>query len=246
MDMGEPGEVLGTTADDGTYALQLEQPSLPSGGGDLRFQVVDRGGSPLRRYAVEGTRKLHLIIVRHDFAGYQHLHPALGSDGTWSVPVHFATDGTYRVIADFTPKGSGGDKHVLARDLRVGTGSPAQRPFPESNPMQQVDGFSVHLATFDLEAGREGTMAIHVRRDGAAPDLQPYLGALGHAVVLREGDYAYLHVHPSDPVADAGAVSFQLTLPAAARYVAFVQFRVDGAVHTATFALDARNGKVDG
>lgn len=27
-------------------------------------------------------------------------------------------------------------------------------------------------------------------------DLQPYLGAYGHLVALRQGDLAYLHVHP--------------------------------------------------
>lgn len=29
-------------------------------------------------------------------------------------------------------------------------------------------------------------------------DLQEYLAAYGHLVALRQGDLAYLHVHPDD------------------------------------------------
>ena len=36
-----------------------------------------------------------------------------------------------------------------------------------------------------------------VSRDGAPVAVQPYLGAFGHLVALREGDLAYLHVHPA-------------------------------------------------
>ena len=36
-----------------------------------------------------------------------------------------------------------------------------------------------------------------VTQDGEpVTDLQPYLGAYGHLVALRDGDLGYLHVHP--------------------------------------------------
>ena len=35
-------------------------------------------------FEVEAERRLHLILVRRDLTGYQHLHPAMAADGTWS------------------------------------------------------------------------------------------------------------------------------------------------------------------
>ena len=60
--------------------------------------------------------------------------------------------------------------------------------------------------------------------------IQDYLGAKGHLVALREGDLAFLHVHP-----DADRLRFGATFPGAGRYRLFLQFQVDGQVHTAAF-----------
>jgi hypothetical protein len=70
-------------------------------------------------------------------------------------------------------------------------------------------------------------------------DVDPYLGADGHLVVLRQGDLAFLHVHPSGNAGDE-AVAFEATLPTAGRYRMFLQFRHDGRVHTAEFTEEVR------
>jgi hypothetical protein len=74
--------------------------------------------------------------------------------------------------------------------------------------------------------------------------LQPYLGAFGHLVVLRQGDLAYLHVHPMGAEPGPGATSgptidFMSSAPTAGRYLLYLDFKVDGRVHTARFVLDA-------
>ena len=57
--------------------------------------------------------------------------------------------------------------------------------------------------TGDLVPGETSPVTATVTRDGEpVTDLQPYLGAYGHLVALREGDLAYLHVHPEE--SDAG------------------------------------------
>jgi hypothetical protein len=66
---------------------------------------------------------------------------------------------------------------------------------------------------------------------------EPYLGAAGHLVALRDGDLAYLHVHPLDEV-PAGPVRFAVDVPSAGTYALFFDFQVDGEVHTARFVLD--------
>ena len=43
-----------------------------------------RGGT-VRGFDVEHTKRMHLIVVRRDMTGFQHLHPTQGADGSWSV-----------------------------------------------------------------------------------------------------------------------------------------------------------------
>ena len=72
-------------------------------------------------------------------------------------------------------------------------------------------------------------------------DLEPYLGAYGHLVALREGDLAYLHVHPED--GDAGPeVPFAVEVPSAGGYRLFFDFQHDGVVRTAELAVAATAG----
>ena len=65
-----------------------------------------------------------------------------------------------------------------------------------------VDDFTVTVAG-DLVAGRDARLTLSVIKDGKpVTDLEPYLGAYGHLVALREGDLAYLHVHPDGEPGD--------------------------------------------
>jgi hypothetical protein len=83
----------------------------------------------------------------------------------------------------------------------------------------------------------EGAVAVRVSRDGEpVTDLEPYLGAYGHLVALREGDLAYLHVHPEG--GDAGPeVPFAVEVPSAGGYRLFFDFRHEGVVRTAELAV---------
>jgi hypothetical protein len=82
-------------------------------------------------------------------------------------------------------------------------------------------------------------MFFRVSRTGAPgpSQLERYLGAYGHLVVVREGDLGYVHVHPEAELVD-GAVKFWLTAPSAGRYRGFFDFQVAGEVHTAEYTLD--------
>src|SRR3954465_14189674 len=70
-----------------------------------QFRITDCNGHAVRRFEREQTKLLHLIVARTDFSGYQHLHPALAPDGTWSVQLATPRSGHYRAIADFVIDG---------------------------------------------------------------------------------------------------------------------------------------------
>jgi hypothetical protein len=92
---------------------------------------------------------------------------------------------------------------------------------------------------------------LRISRDGRpVSDLQPYLGAYGHLVALRDGDLAYLHVHPDGAPGDgrtaAGPeVAFHAEVPSAGAYRLYLDFRHAGRVHTAEFTAVAANSAAD-
>ena len=222
------------------YTLVAATDALPAGDAvPYRFTVTGPDGAPVTDYTRSHEKDLHLVVVQRDLTGFQHVHPVLGSDGTWSVPLDLAEPGTYRVFADFSPVD--GEGLVLGTDLAV-SGSFAPEPLPTPERTARVDGLEVALRGTPA-AGRESVLSFVVTRGGApVEDLQPYLGAYGHLVSLRAGDLAYLHTHPTTDAVrgeDGGPeVRFATTFPTAGKYRLFLDFQVDGQVRTAAFTVD--------
>jgi hypothetical protein len=222
--------VRGLAVSDDGLTLALARDTAPADErADLRFRILDRTGRTVRDFDVEHTKRMHLVVVRRDMTGFQHLHPRQGADGTWSVPLTVRDAGAYRVFADFARDGRA---HTLAADLRV-DGTVRSRPLPPPSDTASVDGMRVTLTGAPGRAGAESDLRFAVTRNGRPVAVQPFLGAKGHLVALRDGDLAFLHVHP-----DEDALRFMATLPTAGRYRLFLQFRVDGRVHTAEFTRE--------
>ncbi|HET6394252.1 MAG TPA: hypothetical protein VFG13_15600 [Blastococcus sp.] len=232
----------GLTVSDSGYALDLAERSLPAGPATpVEFRILGPDGEAVTGYEVDHDVDLHLIAVRRDLTGFQHVHPDLGTDGVWRVPL--ALDpGAWRLFADFTPTALG-ENLTLGADLSV-PGGYAPAELPAESETTEVDGFTVVL-TGSLEPGRESELTLSVSRDGRpVTDLEPYLGAFGHLVVLRDGDLAYLHAHP---VGEAGGaeptpgphIRFATTAPSAGDYRLFLDFQHDGVVRTAAFTVAA-------
>jgi hypothetical protein len=219
------------------YTFVPERSTLPLAKQRIfRFRILDSRGAAVRKLDLDGGVRLHLIVVRRDFAGYQHLHPALEPDGSWSVPLTLSAPGAYRAFADFDVAGK---KTVLGRDLFVpGSFAPVRLPAPA--PTVDTDGFTVALAHAELRAGQETELRFTVARNGRpVPTFQPYVGHRGHLVALRDGDLAYSHVHPLTGGA-AGEIVFHTELSAAGRYRVFLQFKIGKVVHTARFTVEVQ------
>jgi hypothetical protein len=225
------------------YALDLAERQLPTdGNATLEFRIVGPDGQPVTRYRPGHGKDLHLIVVRRDLAGYQHVHPELDSAGTWSVPLDLSDPGVYRVFADFIPADRT-DGLTLGADLSV-TGDYQPQPLPPATRTAEVDGYTVAL-TGDVEPGQETELTLSVSKGGRpVTDLQPYLEAYGHLVALRDRDLAYLHVHPTGSPDDGTTkpgpgITFHTTVPSAGSYRLFLDFRHDDQVRTAEFTVNA-------
>jgi hypothetical protein len=221
------------------YTFSLADRQAESGRDvDISFTIDGPTGKPVTEYEVEHEKRLHLIAVRRDFTGFQHVHPKLGSDGVWSTKLDL-TAGQWRLFADF--KAADADALTLGADLAVNGNYQPEAPAGESRTAH-VDGYIVTLEG-DLTAGKDSKLTLDVSRDGTAvTDLQPYLGAYGHLVALRSGDLAYLHVHPDGAPGDGKTqpgpeVVFYAAVPSDGTYHLYLDFRHEGVVRTAAFTV---------
>jgi len=225
------------------YTLEtLAAPAAANTPGELAFRVLGPAGTPVTAFTPTHDKALHLIVVRRDLAGFQHVHPAMDPAGTWRIPMTFAP-GDYRVFADFAPDGRT-EAMTLGRDLAV-PGQYQPVPLPAPAPVAAIaDGYTVALDG-TLVPGRSSPVSLSVFKDGRpVTDLQPYLAAYGHLVALREGDLAYLHVHPEGMPGDGRTppgpqIGFAAEVPTAAPYRLFLDFQHQGVVRTAEFTATA-------
>ena len=233
----EPSALPGLAVSDAGYTLEAESTVLQAGTNAFRFRITDDDGAAVTRFDVEHDKELHLIVVSRDLDRYAHLHPERDGSGWWSIDIPELAPGAHRVFADFTP--TDGPSLTLGVDVIV-PGSYVPPARPQAATSDAVDGFEVELHDH-LEPGGASSVTVRVRDGDGPAELEPYLGADGHLVALREGDLAYLHVHPEDG-GGRGEVPFALEVPSAGRYRLFFDFQVGGVVRTASFTVDVGHG----
>ena len=226
--------VRGLAVNDAGMTLALDRTEIEAGRETaLRFRIAGSDGQAVRDFAVEHEKRMHLIVVRRDLSGFQHLHPELDQTGTWATPLTIPEAGIYRVFADFK---RGESNQTLAADLAVDGPVDWQALPPAADVARTADGYEVRMEGTNSQAGGESELRFSVRRQGQEVEVEPYLGAGGHLVALREGDLAYLHVHPTGN--EAGPVAFATEFPSEGRYRLFLQFKHQGEVHTAAFTRE--------
>lgn len=235
----QPG---GLASSVGGYTLTPTSTTLTPGTSEsFSFRIIGPDGQPVTDYDVEHEKRMHLIVVRRDTAHFQHVHPELGPEGMWTVPLTLPQAGSYRAFADFAPTGA--EPTTLGVDLAA----PGRFQPTEQAPSRAstVDGYRVRLDG-DLVAGQSSKVTLTVSKGGEpVTDLQPYLGAYGHLVALRQGDLAYLHVHPEGAPGDGNtqpgpSVTFYAEVPSDGTYRLFLDFQHAGTVRTAEFTLPAQ------
>jgi hypothetical protein len=193
----------------------------------------------VKEFEVVHDRRYHLFVVSHDLSSFQHLHPEAQPDGTWALDLTVPTPGYYRVLSDFLP--SGGSPQFLGRTL-VTAGfdgdllSQAARLEPDTIWRKTSGSITADLS-FEpplLTAGQFGHLQYTLsdsKTGEPVTDLQPYLGAFGHTLILSEDLVDAVHSHPSEWLTDEVSqklggprVTFEGYMPRPGRYRAWTQF----------------------
>ena len=119
-----------------------------------------------------------------------------------------------------------------------------------------ADGYHVTIQkTPRIKELEPAFMTIRIRdANGKSPKLEPYYGALAHAIFFRKGSLAYFHTHICAPKApgcsslvggaalrgsgsSSGLLHVGVLLPQSGTWRLFLQFKVGGRIVTAPFTL---------
>lgn len=214
---------------------------LPEGG----FRV---GDGPVPAFDVVHEKLLHLFVVRDDLGAFAHEHPELTGPGTFRLRFTFPTAGRYRLFADVAPQNAG--SQILLDEIVV-PGAPPSRydlagaAAAQPSAIHKVDGIEIDWQwPQPLASGRSVIVSARLRTaaGGAVTDLEPYLGARGHLMLVHEDGTTFVHGHPDErePAAPgATVVPFLIRLPKPGLYRAWGQFQRGGRLLTADFIVRA-------
>lgn len=163
----------------------------------LVFAVKDKQGALVKDLKIVHEKLMHLLVVSDDLAQFDHVHPEQQPDGTFRLGYKFPNGGKFKLYTDFTPQNSAQIVDVF--DVSVAGAGRERTPLVADQELtKQVDGL-----TFTLKAEQPFTAAkglalnFYVTDADGKPvtDLQPYLGAMAHFVVISEDATKFLHVH---------------------------------------------------
>ena len=140
-----------------------------------------------------------------------------------------------------------GDRSQVFRMEIGGRGQPGSLDLPTASA-REVGQYHVQLIQQPrtLVAGREAHLAFRLERAGQPVlDLEPYIGALGHCVVISEDTQTYLHSHPEQftptpPPHGGPVVAFHTTFPRPGRYKVWGQFRRGTEIIVADFVVEVK------
>ncbi len=222
----------------------------------LSFQILDKTGRAVRFPERVHEKPVHLAVVSNDLGDFAHIHPELQPDDTFAVEHTFPHAGKFWLYSDITPPGEAQRIVRFAVDVK---GTAAIRTPPQTEtihvtmtpPSRLQTGVDLpfHFSVTDAKTGR------------AVSDLQPYLGAWAHIMVVSKSHTEFIHVHPiedtnlknaanQDPFQHVHAVAGPSPSSVDAitgfaepgHYKLWIQFKRDNQVITVPFELDVLPG----
>jgi hypothetical protein len=205
----------------------------------IQIQIQDAKGKPVQKFDTTHTKKLHLIAVSKDLSYFSHIHPEWKGNGLFEIKTQFPAGGEYKLYSDFVP--TGGNATTKSEWVKVEGQTVSAVPVqPDGKLTKAVDGKEITLTIDQLKAGKEATLNFNVKDDKSKKpitNLQQYLGAVGHVVILTEDANEYLHVHPMEEKATGPDAKFMTTFPKSGVYKIWGQFQHEGKVITVPFVV---------
>ncbi len=220
------------------YTLAAVEPELAPGIDQfVELRITGSDGGPLGELAEVDGRPMHLIAVRRDLTGFQHITPTQGVGTSWWAVLNL-TPGPWHVIVELQPAALG-RRISLVTDFTV-NGDHQAEPLPAAVEQAVVEGLVVERS--GALTTRTSARSVFTITEGGQPvtDLQPIHDALGHAVILRPDDLGYRHLHAVPTTGSGPKLEFEGGVPAPGTYRVFVEFYRGDRLHLAAFTVQVR------
>ncbi|HEX8459485.1 MAG TPA: heavy metal-binding domain-containing protein [Pyrinomonadaceae bacterium] len=246
----------------GAYGLSVaSEPRAPKAGERVRLSFVvthPETRARVRDFVLNHERLFHLFIVSADMNEYQHIHPELGADGSFTVETTLPRAGLYKLHSDFFP--SGGTLQVLHGELSTAGYRTRRAPataaalVADRSYTKTVDDVKISLDWGGGELTPGAFVRLKYRLTDARTgepvrDLEPYLGAWGHTLILDADQSDYLHSHPTETLPEGvdrtllrggPEVEFGAMFPEAGLYRIWTQFRRGGRIITVSYTVEVK------
>ncbi len=158
---------------------------------ELRFAVKGPDGKNQRFPEIFHEKPMHLILVSDDMQDFMHVHPELGAGEEFGITPTFPRATRWHAFAQSTP--AGGVSQVEHRSIVVKTsGARTEEPAPtikvkmEAPMLETGTDLRIHFVLSDITTGEP------------VNDLEPYLGAWGHFILISQDKKSFIHAHPME------------------------------------------------
>lgn len=206
----------------------------------LGIEIQDTEGNLVSEFDIFHEKKMHLIVVSDDLQFFSHLHPTQNEAGQFQVENIFPSGGNYTLFADYKPMGDAQRVSALKTTV-AGNSSPApEMTLTRSQTLGNTE-VGLMLPPEEISAGEPITIAFHLedtQTQKMVTDLQPYLGELGHLVIVKQSDSPtevdYIHAHPL-PNHGPGHLEFMTQFPEPGNYKLWGEFNRNGEIIAAEF-----------
>ncbi|MDO8680232.1 MAG: heavy metal-binding domain-containing protein [Acidobacteriota bacterium] len=247
-----PGDPM-ATAD---YRMSVvTEPRAVKAGENTKFRFTithPLTGETVRQFADVHDRLYHLFIVSRDMTLFNHEHPVFEKDGSFTIEHTLPKAGHYVFFSDFMPVG-GGPQLIATPIVTAGyegdIASDAANLTADKSWVKSVDGVTVDLRVepAKLVSGDELDVPIRFideKTEQPVTNLQRYLGAFGHAMMLSEDMMEHVHAHPEEllegtNITEGGGpdLTFHALFPKPGHYRIWLQFLRNNKLSTVPFTV---------
>jgi hypothetical protein len=206
-------------------------PKVSYANGEITIELKDKNNH-VPELEVFHEKYMHFIVVSSDLKEYHHLHPEKKGDGIYQQKVSLVGD-SYKAFVDIKPKGL--QYSVMPIEFQVGETHHEHVDndlVADTDFTKTINGQTVELTTESFEVNKNITLKFIVK--DAKPE--PYLGALGHVVILDEDSERYIHVHP---VSNDKTV-FETKFDKPGIYKLWAEFKFGGQVNVYSFVIEVK------
>ncbi|MBD0383161.1 hypothetical protein [Paenibacillus sedimenti] len=220
------------------WKLSVEKPQ-PNQDVKLSIQISDDKGGKIEKFDVSHEKQMHLIVVNKDLSYFDHIHPDYKGAGLFEISTKFPKNGEFKLIADFIP--SGGKQKTESHWIQVGDKTELAAITLDKSLTTVVDGKEITLSFNKLEAGKDIEMKFAFKDSSSKQpitNLQPYLGAVGHVVIISSDVEQYIHNHPLEEKATGPDAKFATSFPKSGVYKIWGQFQQNGKLFVVPFVIN--------